>query len=105
MVIRLILIFEFQLPNSNPSKNEVECKAKLSYHERDIQKIGDINYLTRLNIVCFPKQINVSYTKFNLVTDLQIMLSNVTDSSNTERGFKYQLYIALGLKVNKICHH
>ena len=61
MVIRLILIFEFQLPNSNPSKKEVECKVKLSYHERDIQKIGEINYLTRLNIVCFPKQINVSY--------------------------------------------
>jgi hypothetical protein len=40
-------------------------------------------------------------TKFNLVTDLQIMLSNVTDSHfypecNTERGFIHQLYIELG---------
>ena len=40
-------------------------------------------------------------TKFNLVTDLQIMLSNVTHSHfqfecNTERGFIEQLYIELG---------
>jgi hypothetical protein len=42
-------------------EKEVECKVKLSYHEQDIQKIGDINYLTRLNIVFFPKKINVSY--------------------------------------------
>ena len=41
-------------------------------------------------------------TKFNLVTDLQIMLSNVTHSNfyfecNTERGSLDQLYIELGL--------
>ena len=41
-------------------------------------------------------------TKFNLVTDLQIMLSNVTHSNfyfecNTERGSIDQLYIELGL--------
>ena len=40
-------------------------------------------------------------TKFNLVTDLQIMLSNVTHSSflfecNTKRGCIDQLYIELG---------
>ena len=40
-------------------------------------------------------------TKFNLVTDLQIMLSNVTHSNfyfecNTERGSIDQLYIELG---------
>ena len=43
-------------------------------------------------------------TKFNLVTDLQIMLSNVTHSNfnfecNTERGSIDQLYIELGLKL------
>ena len=43
-------------------------------------------------------------TKFNLVTDLQIMLSNVTHSNfyfecNTERGFIDQLYIELGTKL------
>ncbi len=42
-------------------------------------------------------------TKFNLVTDLQIMLSNVTHSHfnsecNTERGCIDQLYIELGLQ-------
>ena len=42
-------------------EKEVECKVELSYHEQNIQKICDINYLKRLNIVCFPKQINVSY--------------------------------------------
>ena len=41
-------------------------------------------------------------TKFNLVTDLQIMLSNVTHSNlyfecNTERGSIDQLYIELGV--------
>ena len=40
-------------------------------------------------------------TKFNLVTDLQIMLFNVTHSNfyfecNTERGSIDQLYIELG---------
>ena len=40
-------------------------------------------------------------TKFNLVTDLQIMLSNVTHSNfyfecNKERGPIDQLYIELG---------
>ena len=40
-------------------------------------------------------------TKFNLITDLQIMLCNVTYSNfyfecNTERGSKDQLYIELG---------
>ena len=40
-------------------------------------------------------------TKFNLVTDLQIMLSNVPDSRlnpeyNTESGFIDQLFIELG---------
>ena len=40
-------------------------------------------------------------TKFNLVTDLQIMLFNVTHSNfnfecNTERGPIDQLYIELG---------
>ena len=44
-------------------------------------------------------------TKFNLVTDLQIMLSNVTHSNfyfecNTERGFIDQLYIDLRDRVN-----
>ena len=43
-------------------------------------------------------------TKFNLITDLQIMLSNVTHSKfnfecNTERGSIDQLYIELGLKL------
>ena len=43
-------------------------------------------------------------TKFNLVTDLQIMLSNVPYSiflfeCNTERGCIDQLYIELGLNV------
>jgi hypothetical protein len=43
----------------------------------------------------------VQVTKFNLVTDLQIMLSNVPHSSflfecNTERGCIDQLYIELG---------
>ena len=42
-------------------------------------------------------------TKFNLVTDLQIMLSNVTHSNfyfecNTERGSIDQLYIELGFQ-------
>ena len=42
-------------------------------------------------------------TKFNLVTDLQIMLSNVTHSHfnpecNTERGCIDQLYIELGMQ-------
>ena len=42
-------------------------------------------------------------TKFNLVTDLKIMLSNVTHSHfycecNKERGPIDQLYIELGLK-------
>ena len=41
--------------------------------------------------------------KFNLITDLQIMLSNVTHSDfysecNTERGFIEQLYIELGIQ-------
>ena len=54
----------------------------------------------RLIIVCFPKQIYASYP-INLVTDLQIMLSNVTHSNfnfecNTERGSIDQLYIELG---------
>jgi hypothetical protein len=45
-------------------------------------------------------------TKFNLVTDLQIMLSNVPHSSflfecNTERGCIDQLYIELGHAPNK----
>ena len=45
-------------------------------------------------------------TKFNLVTDLQIMLSNVPDSRfypecNTERGFIDQLYIELGVGPRK----
>ena len=40
-------------------------------------------------------------TKFNLITDLQIMLSNLTHSNlyfecNTERGSIDQLYIELG---------
>ncbi len=56
-------------------EKEVECKVELSYDEQDIQKMCNINYLTRLNIVCFPKQINLSFN-FNLGTDLQIMLSN-----------------------------
>jgi hypothetical protein len=43
-------------------------------------------------------------TKFNLVTDLQIMLSNVPYSSflfecNTEKGCIDQLYIELGKNV------
>ena len=42
-------------------------------------------------------------TKFNLVTDLQIMLFNVTHSNsnfecNKERGSIDQLYIELGLE-------
>ena len=42
-------------------------------------------------------------TKFNLVTDLKIMLSNVTHSHfyfecNKERGPKDQLYIELGIQ-------
>ena len=46
-------------------------------------------------------------TKFNLVTDLQIMLSKVTHSNfyfecNTERGSIDQLYIELGLNVSKL---
>jgi hypothetical protein len=45
----------------------------------------------------------VQVTKFNLVTDLQIMLSRVPYSSflfecNTERGCIDQLYIELGFK-------
>ena len=44
-------------------------------------------------------------TKFNLVTDLQIMLFNVTHSNfyfecNTERGSTDQLYIELGKSHN-----
>ena len=44
-------------------------------------------------------------TKFNLVTDLQIMLFNVTHSNsnfecNKERGFIDQLYIELGIYPN-----
>ena len=47
-------------------------------------------------------------TKFNLITDLQIMLSNVTQSKfyfecNTERGSIDQLYIELGLKLIANC--
>ena len=46
-------------------------------------------------------------TKFNLVTDLPIMLSNVTHSNlyfecNTERGPIDQLYIELGYLLKKI---
>ena len=45
-------------------------------------------------------------TKFNLVTDLKIMLSNVTHSHfyfecNKERGPIDQLYIELGLNSTK----
>ena len=45
-------------------------------------------------------------TKFNLVTDLKIMLSNVTHSHfyfecNKERGHIDQLYIELGLNSTK----
>ena len=45
-------------------------------------------------------------TKFNLVTDLQIMLSNVTHSNfcfkcNKERGPIDQLYIELGVYSSK----
>ena len=69
--------------------------------------------LKRLIIVCFPKQ-NLQVTKFNLVTDLQIMLPNVTHSHfnsecNTERGCIDQLYIELGPKsliynILKFCY-
>ena len=45
-------------------------------------------------------------TKFNLVADLQIMLSNVTHSNfyfecNTESGFIDQLYIELGRETHQ----
>jgi hypothetical protein len=48
-------------------------------------------------------------TKFNLVTDLQIMLSNVPYSSflfecNTERGCIDQLYIELGRRPYENVH-
>jgi hypothetical protein len=80
-------------------EKEVECKVKLSYNEQDIQKIGDINYLTRLNIVCFPKQINVSYQ----IQSSYRSTNHVADSSfyfecNTDRGIIDQLYIELGMQ-------
>ena len=48
-------------------------------------------------------------TKFNLVTDLQIMLFNVTHSNfyfecNTERGSIDQLYIELGISPFFLLH-
>ena len=58
---RKLITYNKDCFSSVKREKEVECKVNLSYHEQDVQKIGDINYLTRLNIACFPKQINVSY--------------------------------------------
>ena len=36
-------------------EKEVECKVKLSYHEQDIQKIGDIKLFDKAEHSLFPK--------------------------------------------------